>query len=804
MVRIRTTSFSTNFTLLPGLDKDFAVPFANSSSYASSVAVVADLSVRQSTTNLPTMATNTKRTSSALAPIKQQKQNAAVHIVRVKVLGLAGVVVDNTPNEKSPSLPPEHMKAAIVLSRDGRPVGNANSSNGWAASNLSLPLRPSPGEDVVTPRDDVSFSGDTKASRMSTLTKSSLRMQQKDAEKGAVEVAPPGSVRSAGRFLAVWDGAKNSRDGAEPVVLEFETPLARTESTSQAMSSAGAGDVSIASVTTSRFAPKSFNIGIVLSPSVSGIDAGCAYPLGAACLTIIGDDAELGERVIDLPVLSTAATRPMVGPGSASKERKMVDLQTGRDIRSLKEMEEHLTGVFSAAVSMSEANSSKVGKKKSRSPLKKFLSKKSKGDAKKTTATPLVTPRSQLEVFPDKYSIDSSGDAVLRLSIEVYPKPEPDLSMPATVPAIAAKRRGSGSKITVVDDAQEKAQNSLPVPSAAARPVALNKRNPSDEITEAIATHREDKVTVGASVLGAISKEEDETTFGSTSKSEPSLGMIESNETDLTRETGTVGTGTVGDGTTGQSTIGTDVETAVSFKMTSSFVNRFTSEVASMAREARAEGEKTGNIFEAYFDTFVLAGCRPVSKDDNDEKSDHPKSPEIEPEMQNNNSSLFPRNSSNNSPRGVDDLPVVTEGRDVAVKTPTVGEKITSILTCGVGTPSLEPMVDNDKPTRFVDRTPPPADQRPPREIVPDSDIGSIGDLTENTFDYYTKRIGATSRMRSTPYDVRNQDMYGMNGPDDMTMGKEDDSVPFPAVINSSMCEGICPYEEAKKFGQEI
>ena len=38
-----------------------------------------------------------------------------------------------------------------------------------------------------------------------------------------------------------------------------------------------------------------------------------------------------------------------------------------------------------------------------------------------------------------------------------------------------------------------------------------------------------------------------------------------------------------------------------------------------------------------------------------------------------------------------------------------------------------------------------------------------------------------------------------------MTMGKEDNSVPFPAAaINSSMCDGICPYEEAKKFGQEI
>ena len=334
--------------------------------------------------------------------------------------------MDNTPNEKSPSLPPEHMKAAIVLSRDGRPVGNANSSNGWAASNLSLPLRPSPSEDVVTPRDDVSFSGDTKASRMSTLTKSSLRMLQKDAEKGAVEVTPPGSARSTGRYLAVWDGAKNVRDRAEPVVLEFETPLARTESTSQAMRSAGAGD---ASVTTSRFAPKNFNIGIVLSPSVSGIDAGCAYPLGVASLTIIGDDAELGERVIDLPVLSTAATRPMVGPGSASKERKMVDLETGRDIKSMKEMEKQLKAVFSAAASMSETNSSKVGKKKSRSPLKKFLSKKSKGDAKKAAAISLATPRSQMEVFPDKYSIDSSGDAVLRLSIEVHPKPAPDFEV---------------------------------------------------------------------------------------------------------------------------------------------------------------------------------------------------------------------------------------------------------------------------------------------------------------------------------------------------------------------------------------
>ena len=194
--------------------------------------------------NMPVVSASIKRAPMGPGTIKQQQQqSAAVHIVRVKVLGLAGVVVNNSQNEKTPSLSPEQMKAAIILTRDGRVVGNANSSSGWASSNLSLPLCRSANGDVVTPRDDVSFSGATKTSRRSTFTNSSLRMQQKDAEQGAVEIAHAGLTRSTERYLAVWDGAKAStRDGAtadgedEPIVLEFETPLARTESTSRAKS----------------------------------------------------------------------------------------------------------------------------------------------------------------------------------------------------------------------------------------------------------------------------------------------------------------------------------------------------------------------------------------------------------------------------------------------------------------------------------------------------------------------------------------------------------------------------------------
>ena len=764
---------------------------------------------------MPVVSASTKRAPTGPGAIKQQQQNAAVHIVRVKVLGLAGVVVNNSQNEKTPSLSPEQMKAAIILTRDGRVVGNANSSNGWASSNLSLPLCRSANGDVVTPRDDVSFSGATKASRRSTFTNSSLRMQQKDAEQGAVEVAHAGSTRSTERYLAVWDGAKasTSRDGAiadgedEPIVLEFETPLARTESTVRAKGTiqTGVGDASITSLTTSRFAPKSFNVGIALSPSISGIDATYAYPLGAASLTIIGDDAVCGERVIDLPVFSTAATRPMVGPGSSSKEKKMVDLQTGRDIKSLREMEKRLSGVFAAAASISESTS-KVGKKKSKSPIKKLLSKKSKGDAKKTGAAAMATPKSQIEAFPEKFTIDPSGDAVLRLSVEVYPKPKPvsTTGSPASATAslatstVAVKRKGSRAKITVISEINEELKP-IPSMSTAGRPVMFDQRNPSDEMTEAVSLHPDVNVTVDTSEVtdAIIQKGEDEATVGS------SLGNnIESKGTGLTGETGTVGTGTIGDGTAGE-TIGTDGETAASIKMTSSFVNRFTSEVMSMAREAQAEGEKTGKVLEAYFDTFILAACRPVPKEeDGNEKSDALQSPSVvRSDALSDEKPRFQRNSSNNSPRGVDGI----DGCDGAVNSPCVGEKITNALTCGAGSPSMELIADNGKAGRFVDRTPPPKDQRPPREIVPQySDIGSIGDLTENTYEYYTKRTGATSRARSMPYDSKNQEKYGMNCPGDLTIGEGDDAVPFPTAINTSMCDGICSYEEAKKFGQEI
>jgi len=770
--------------------------------------------------NMPVVSASIKRAPTGPGTIKQQQQSAAVHIVRVKVLGLAGVVVNNSQNEKTPSLSPEQMKAAIILTRDGRVVGNANSSSGWASSNLSLPLCRSANGDVVTPRDDVSFSGATKASRRSTFTNSSLRMQQKDAEQGAVEISHAGSTRSTERYLAVWDGAKAStRDGAtadgedEPIVLEFETPLARTESTSRAKSTiqTGVGDASIASLTTSRFAPKSFNVGVALSPSISGIDATYAYPLGAASLTIIGDDAACGERVIDLPVLSTAATRPMVGPGSSSKEKKMVDLQTGRDVKSLREMEKRLSGVFAAAASISDSTS-KVGKKKSKSPIKKLLSKKSKGDAKKTGTAAMATPKSQIEAFPEKFTIDPSGDAVLRLSVEVYPKPEPvpttgspaSATVSIATPTVAVKSKGSRAKITVISEINEELKP-IPSMSTAGRPVMFDQRNPSDEMTEAASLHPDINVTVDTSEVtnAIIQRGEDEATVGSASKGEPSLGNnIESKGTGLTGETGTVGTGTIGDGTAGE-TIGTDGETAASIKMTSSFVNRFTSEVVSMAREAQVEGEKTGKVLEAYFDTFILAACRPVPKDeDGNEKSDALQSPSVvRSDKQSDEKPRFQRNSSNNSPRGVDGI----DGCDGVVNSPCVGEKITNALTCGVSSPSIELIADNGKAGRFVDRTPPPKDQRPPREIVPKySDIGSIGELTENTYEYYTKRTGATSRARSMPYDSKNQEKYGMNCPGDLTIGEGDNAIPFPMAINTSMCDGICSYEEAKKFGQEI
>lgn len=801
-----------------------------------------------------------KQKSASAGATDARSSKSAMHIVRVKVLGLAGVIVNNndTPTSTSPGssasasllLPPSQMKAAIVLTRDGRVVKNSN--NGRAASNLSLPLCRSPNEDVVTTRDDASSVGSVGKSGASTISRlsgrfSSTRRQKKDDEKGAVEVAP-GAASSAERYLAVWNAAavtqstpaEGEKKVVDETVLEFETNFTLTES------GKGVNDEqSLTSHTTvGLFAPKSFSVGIVLLPSVSGTDAGCAFPLGVASLAITGDDSAKcsgGGRVVDLPVLSADATRPVVGPhaaAAASMNHRMVDLESGGNITSMKEMEKRLGSVFKGTPT------STVTKTKKNS-LKKLLRINKKNKSKTDNMEVLSvksTARSQIEAFSDKYSIDATGDAVLRLCVQVYPK-EPCEVDRLRLEAFRKKREmsgrllSSGVNITVVTDdkaasednigkAKEspcKTSTSLPstspeqlIPEGSVvddrdrssmtaicknttevdsrrgssvidspdqtpalttvdekKGMGAEKEDglfdvqevPSDEANAAPnqkhdVAETENKKRDSADADGSIiTYDADASTIGSTVGGDSySRGTFETKSTNLTGETGTV---------TKDETITTSIE------MSPAGLQNLANEVMTMAREAKEEGKKTGKPIEAFVDTFILAGCRPVTQAEEQEAyaakppgSDAEQSADA---VEGTASSKCAKTSPSNddqSPRGVDGL----DEKLYQCSASSVVQTITDVLNCHLDMCEAADKTQNGS-RQVATQLDQDDNMYPPREIAPLlSSQSSIGDLTDNTAEWFG---GLGMHTRSKQYDKRSHDKYVCED-DDLTLTRQE------------------------------
>jgi len=810
-----------------------------------------------------------KQTSVSAGATDASSSKSAMHIVRVKVLGLAGVIVNNNDTPTSTSsglLPPSQMKAAIVLTRDGRVVKNSN--NGRAASNLSMPLCRSPNE-IVSTRDDASSVGSVGKSGVSTMSRLSgrfspaTRSQQKDDKKRAVEVAT-GAASSSGRYLAVWDAAavtqstpvEGENKVVDETVLEFETNFTLTEKDVD-------DEQSLTSHTTvGLFAPKSFSVGIVLLPSVSGTDAGCAFPLGVASLAITGDDSAKcsgGGRVIDLPVLSADATRPVVGPhaaATATVDRGMVDLESGGKITSMKEMEKRLGTVFKGTpASTGTASKTYKGKKTKKKSLTSLLRRINRENKSKTDNSEALsvksTARSQIEAFSDKYSIDATGDAVLRLCVQVYAK-EPcevdrlrleafqkkkaemsgrSLSSGVNITVVteekAASEDGIGKATVAATVSPSKTSTSLPLtspeqnitegsvvddrdrssvtaicknttetdsrrgssviesPDQSPALAAINEKGgveaenedralyveevPSDEANAAPSQEHdvaetEDKKIDSADADGSIvSYDADASTIGSTVGGDSySRGTFETKSTNLTGETGTV---------TKDDTITTSIE------MSPAGLQNLANEVMTMAREAKEEGQKTGKPIEAFVDTFILAGCRPVTQAE--EQEAYATKPPGSDEARGANavegtaSSKYARtspSSDDQSPRGIDDL----DEKPYQYSASSFVETITDVLNCRHNMCEAADKTKQKNGSRQVATKFDQEVMSPPREIAPQlSSQSSIGDLTDNTAEWFG---GLGTHIRSKRYDKGMHDKYDVVvcEDDDLTLTREE------------------------------
>ena len=331
--------------------------------------------------------TKDKTKVGAVAP-KSLIVNQRNHIVRVKVLGLAGITVQPKHQNNAPNIPPpSNLKAIIAFSRSQKVQGT---------SPPSLSLVPSPATNIVLVDN---------------------QPPQIVANRGSGSVDEADGPSSFERYIAVWGDSGPEEERA----TVFETTLHR--SLNGAPSPGQNDDASIGggSVTSSAFTPKSFEVTIALGDERS---KRAAFSVGVATLAISGDECTKDgmAKILDLPVLSLEQAQPIVA-GAKQPWLPIIAMKPTVDesdntitIQEENPSVENVTG-----------SENQVEKKKKKKGFSRLFGKKKKEEAtnsspdKDSSINKLMTTSDEKVAFSQIYGIDPS-DAVLRVSIEVYEK----------------------------------------------------------------------------------------------------------------------------------------------------------------------------------------------------------------------------------------------------------------------------------------------------------------------------------------------------------------------------------------------
>lgn len=291
------------------------------------------------------------------------------HIVRVSVLGLAGITVNNT---RKTEFDPTDLKALVSFSRDQNVKGTSIPS--------LLLSRASIGSD-----DNI----ETQSS-------------------GEIEIAPS-EEPSCDRYIAVWDDIRGEQ------AVSFETTLHPSTSTNKNVQKKNQNNNAEVS---SAFVPKSFEVTIALGDEKSKKPT---FLIGVATMAISGDEclAEPGvPKILDLPVLNLRQARP-VGMHHTITPEPWYSVENPSTVREIKV--ESPEEMISDNETVKQNNTVEKKKKKG---FGRLFSKKKKASVPATTPQQTKTePKKKIEplTYSDMICIDPS-DAVLRVSVEIFEK----------------------------------------------------------------------------------------------------------------------------------------------------------------------------------------------------------------------------------------------------------------------------------------------------------------------------------------------------------------------------------------------
>jgi hypothetical protein len=253
------------------------------------------------------------------------------------------------------------MRAVVAFSRNSAIRGTTT---------LSKKLMRSPNNDVVL---------------AATESGEELTVAERSGDDTATYTTK--SCGGAQRQVAVWASDDNTTLGSS---VTFDANLHRSDS-----------DGVKSTAASSAFAPKSFELTIALTDGDNSDQAVVALPLGVASLAISGEESSKGKRItVDLPVYSLSQARP-IGSSDRMGTYPMITLAPRQ-----------------RAAEAAETIPGAIPLKTKRTGLKKLFSKKDKNNAI-VASIPSVAKRN---AFAAAYSMDSGGDAILRVTMEVYEK----------------------------------------------------------------------------------------------------------------------------------------------------------------------------------------------------------------------------------------------------------------------------------------------------------------------------------------------------------------------------------------------
>ena len=229
----------------------------------------------------------------------------STHVVRVNVLGLAGITVDrvkckDTGKRKEMPPPPQDMKVVVAFSRSQQIRGTTT---------VSKPLRRSPNEEIVLVENG------------SEEVQAKVRSRACDNQSSSQQ-----------RHVAVWTSDDEQTLGS---MVAFEANLRS--------SGKGKGSVTAASTV---FTPMSFEVTAALTSSADTAESKVALPFGVANLNITGNECQNGETIVlDLPILSTQQANPLAANKDGLGGCQMIAIRP-RDSKSSADRKRGLKRLF--------------------------------------------------------------------------------------------------------------------------------------------------------------------------------------------------------------------------------------------------------------------------------------------------------------------------------------------------------------------------------------------------------------------------------------------------------------------------